>query len=245
MARFFIDTDLTPGARITLPTDVARHALRALRLRDGASVMLFNGRGGEYAARLVAAAARGDTLAADILSFDAREAELPFAITVAQGLSGGDKMEWTLEKAVELGAAAIQPLACARSVVRLSGERAAKRVAHWQALSIAACAQCGRNRLPVIHQPLNMMAWLGTLPADTMRLLLSPRGALHLASMQAPRADQPVVLLTGPEGGFSPEEENAALAAGFTALNMGPRILRTETAAAAALAMLTAAWPQT
>ncbi len=242
MPRFYVNAELAVGRRLVLPRDTAQHALRVLRLTNGEVVTLFNGHGGEYVARLVVEDQRKATACVDLLDFDDREAELPFDITVAQGLSGGDKMEWTIEKAIELGAVAIQPLACMRSVVRLSGERALKRMLHWRALCLAACAQCGRNRLPVIHAPLTLDAWLGTVPKSALKLLLSPRGTQHLATVAAPHTGQPVLLLVGPEGGFTVEEEEAARVAGFTAVSIGPRILRTETAAAAALAMLAGVW---
>lgn len=243
MTRFFINTALTAGSRIELPHELAHHALRVLRMRDGDALTLFNGRGGEYHGRLSAAGPKRSTATVELLEFDPREAELPFAVTVAQGLSGGDKMEWTIEKVVELGASAIQPLACARSVVRLNAERAAKRQLHWQALIEAACGQCGRNRVPPVHAPAALRDWLPKAPADSLKLMLSPRGERPLSAFAAPRSGQPVLLLAGPEGGFAPEEEAAAQAAGFQPVTIGPRILRTETAAAAALAMLAALWP--
>jgi len=245
MPRFFLDAPLTPGTRVPLPTALSHHALRTLRLVDGDALTLFNGQGGEYSAQLVAP--KGETASAEVLAFSAREAELPFRIIVAQGLSGGDKMDWTIEKAVELGAAGIVPLACARSVVRLSAERAAKRVEHWRALVTAACAQCGRNRVPVIEAPRPLTHWLADVPKDALRLVLTPRAEHSLVTHA--RATHPagaegasIYLLVGPEGGLAPEEEQAALVAGFTAVHMGPRVLRTETAAAAALAMLAAVW---
>jgi len=242
MARFFLDAPLTPGAILTLPDAIAHHAVRTWRLETGTAITLFNGQGGEYPARLTVGPGRNPVVQAELTGFDPREAELPFAITVAQGLSGGDKMDWTVEKAVELGAAAIQPLACARSVVRLNTERATRRVAHWRALCEAACAQCTRNRVPVVHAPQPVQDWLHALPAGGMRLLLSPRGAIAPATLSAPPPGMPVWLMVGPEGGFTTEEEDAARHAGFIALTLGPRVLRTETAAAAALAMLTALW---
>lgn len=242
MTRFYIDTPLTAGSRTELPRELTHHALRVLRMRDGDALTLFNGRGGEYHGRLIAAGPKAHVAAVDLLDFDAREAELPFAVTLAQGLSGGDKMEWTIEKAVELGAAAIQPLACARSVVRLTAERAGKRQLHWQALIEAACGQCGRNRVPPVHSPAALRDWLSRVPVEALKLMLSPRGERPLTAIAAPRTDQSVYLLVGPEGGFAPDEEAAAQAAGFLPVTIGPRILRTETAAAAALAMLAALW---
>jgi 16S rRNA (uracil1498-N3)-methyltransferase len=240
MARFFIDAELSVGTTLPLPKALSHHALRTLRMADGDGLTLFNGRGGEYAGRLLVSGGRNAEALVELQAFDEREAELPFAITVAQGLSGGDKMEWTIEKAVELGATAIQPLACARSVVRLSPERAAKRLLHWRALCEAASAQCGRNRVPAVHAPLDPQAWLAQLPASSLKLLLSPRASTALQAVAAPTL--PVYLMVGPEGGFTPAEEDAAQRAGFLPVSVGPRVLRTETAAAAALAMLYAVW---
>lgn len=246
MARFYLDAPLPPGTRIVLPAALAHHALRTLRLADGDALTLFNGQGGEVEARLVAP--RGASASADLIAHLDREAELPFRVIVGQGLSGGDKMDWTIEKAVELGAAGIAPLACARSVVRLSGDRAERRVEHWRALVAAACGQCGRNRLPEVQPPQSLTRWLGDLPADAVRLMLAPRAthslveeARALGMAGAPPA-APLYLLVGPEGGLAPDEEQAALSASFTPVHMGPRVLRTETAAAAALAMLAAVW---
>jgi 16S rRNA (uracil1498-N3)-methyltransferase len=164
-------------------------------------------------------------------------------VMLAQGLPEGSKMDWIVEKAVELGVAAIQPLAAARSVVRLSGERLEKRHAHWHGVIVAASEQCGRNRLAQLLPMADVQPWLaGTAGAGAPRILLSPRATESLAGWARANPPQAVTLLIGPEGGLSPQEEDAAVAAGALSLSMGPRVLRTETAGLAALAVLAGAW---
>ena len=239
LPRFYVDTPLTIGEPCALSHEVTRHALRALRLRPGEMLTLFNGHGGEYAAQLIEA--REPSACAQVVRFDPREAELPWPVTVAQGLSSGDRMDWTIEKSVELGATAIAPLAMSRSVTRLSPDRAASRCKHWQSLAIAASEQCGRNRIAMVEPVMPLTDWLATLPEASMRLVLAPGGA-SLTSFRAPPEGRRIVLLAGPEGGMSDDELQAADTAGFRALSLGPRILRTETAAPVAIAMLTARW---
>jgi 16S rRNA (uracil1498-N3)-methyltransferase len=239
LPRFYLDGPLAVGAPVVLPRAVTRHALRALRLRQGEMLILFNGHGGEYVAQLVEA--REPEAEVQVVRFDPREAESPWPVTVAQGLSSGDRMDWTVEKAVELGAAAIAPLAMARSVTRLAGDRARSRRDHWQALAIAASEQCGRNRIAAVEPVMALDAWFATLPGATLRLVLAPGGAT-LRTIHRPPPGRRIVLLAGPEGGFADHELAAADTAGFRAVSLGPRILRTETAAAVALAMLAALW---
>ena len=243
MPRFFVDSPLAPGDVLRLPDEVARH-VQVLRLTAGDSLTLFNGRGGQHEAELVELGRR--SALARIGAFEPADAEPPYRITLAQGIAGGDKMDWLIEKAVELGVARIAPLAAARSVVRLSAERASRRHAHWQAIVRAACEQCGRNRLPEVDTARDFSKWLETLPAPAddgaMRLMLSPRAATAFASLPAAPPAAEVILLIGPEGGLSPEEEDAALAHGFAPLSLGPRVLRTETAGMAVLAALAARW---
>ncbi|KAI3594873.1 16S rRNA (uracil(1498)-N(3))-methyltransferase [Cupriavidus sp. U2] len=239
--RFFVDAALAADAVLDLPEAVVRH-VQVLRLAPGDAVTLFNGQGGSHAATLAEIGKRHAT--AQIGAHDASDAEAPFAVTLAQGLAGGDKMDWLIEKAVELGVAAIQPLQAARSVVRLSGDRALKRQAHWQALVQAACEQCGRNRLPHLAPVATFEAWLAAAPATGARLLLSPRATGSLPELAQAHRDawrtEGVTLLIGPEGGLSPDEEDAARRAGFIGVSLGPRILRTETAGLACLATLNA-----
>jgi len=242
--RFFVGgagTALADGTDFDLPEAVVRH-VQVLRLVPGDAITLFDGRGGCHAATLVEIGKRHAL--ARVGAHDAAEAEPPFRVTLAQGLAGGDKMDWLVEKAVELGACAIQPLQAVRSVVRLSGERALKRQAHWQALVEAACEQCGRNRLPVVAAVANLDTWLAHVDHGGARLLVSPRAEQSLPTYVTAHKDallaDGVTLLIGPEGGLAPEEEAAALHAGFTAVSLGPRILRTETAGLACLAALNA-----
>ncbi|MEX3954480.1 16S rRNA (uracil(1498)-N(3))-methyltransferase [Trinickia sp. EG282A] len=243
MPRFFLDAAIHSGDVLTLPDDVARH-VQVLRLNPGDTLTLFNGQGGQYAARLAEVGRRSAVV--EVGEFSAVDVEPPYEITLAQGVAGGDKMDWLTEKAVELGAARFVPLATARSVVRLTGERAARRQAHWQALVQSACEQCGRNRVPAVEAPNDFMRWLEGLPAATaegeLRLMLSPRAQLPFAALPSAAPSAAVTLLIGPEGGLSPEEEDAAAARGFTALSLGPRVLRTETAGIAVLAALAARW---
>jgi 16S rRNA (uracil1498-N3)-methyltransferase len=237
MPRFFCPQPLAIGALIDLPDAVAHH-LHVLRLQAGDTLTLFDGSGGQYQARLESVEKRRASAA--IVGFDAREVELPFALTLAQGLPEGSKMDWIIEKAVEMGVAAIQPLAAQRRVVRLSGERLDKRQQHWQGVIEAASEQSGRNRLARLHTLAPLQDWLAT-PAPT-RILLSPRGAEPLSAWARARAPQDLTLMIGPEGGFTEQEENAAIAAGALPLTMGTRILRTETAGIAAAAILAAHW---
>ena len=238
MPRFYCPQPLVSGNTIELPEAVAHH-LHVVRLQPGAALTLFNGEGGQYRATLVETGKRRATAVID--GHEAHEAEAPYAVTLAQGLPEGSKMDWIIEKAVELGVAAIQPLAAARSVVRLSGERLEKRQSHWHGVIVAASEQCGRNRLAQLLPMADVQPWLAA-GAGATRILLSPRATESLAGWARANAPQAVTLLIGPEGGLSPQEEDAAVAAGALSLSMGPRVLRTETAGLAALAVLAGAW---
>ena len=222
---------LQPRANIELPEAAAHHAVRVLRLRAGDRVVLFDGCGGEYEARL-ALPGRGRVLA-QTEEHRALERESPLAVTLVQAVSSGEKMDYTVQKAVELGVAALHPVLSARSVVRLDGERGAKKLAHWRRIAIAACEQCGRNRIPTIAEPVALARYRAP---EGARILLSPAGTGSLAAL----ARSPVVLAAGPEGGFDDGEERLLERAGFAAVRLGPRVLRTETAALAALAALNA-----
>lgn len=234
MPRFFVDMPLQTGALLALPEEVARH-IQVLRLQPGDALTLFNGQGGQYDARLAELGKRSATV--ELGAFVAVEAEPPYRITLAQGIAGGDKMDWLIEKAIELGASHIVPIGTARAVVRLAGERAARRQAHWQALIAAACEQCGRNRVPVVHPVEALPAWLAR--QARAGLVLSLRG--NSARLAAVAALEDVTLLSGPEGGLAPAEEDAALARGWQPVHLGERVLRAETAPLAALAVLTLA----
>lgn len=236
--RLHVDAPLSPDVRIELPAQAAAHALRVLRLQPGDAVILFNGDGHDYPARLVAGGAR--EVAVHIETRVAATRESPLRITLAQALARGEKMDWIVQKAVELGVAAIVPLATERSEVKLDDRRAAKRLEHWRAVMLAACEQSGRAVVPTIEAPQALDRWLATLAPDNSetRLALHPGDGMRSRVLQpAPRT---VTLAIGPEGGFGERDLAALRAAGFANLSLGPRILRTETAGIAAIAALQA-----
>lgn len=240
MPRFYCPQPLAVSTMVSLPEHIAHH-IHVLRLAPGETITLFNGEGGEYQATL--SLIEKKRASAEIKTFSPREAELPYTIMLAQALPEGSKMDWIIEKAVELGVTAIQPLAAQRCVVRLNGERAAKKAEHWQGIVVAAAEQSGRNRLPHLAGPTNLHEWLGQHCLHR-RILLSPRADQSLSDWARHHPHQAVSLVIGPEGGFTDQEESAALAQGAIALSMGPRVLRTETAGLAALAALNAIWGQ-
>lgn len=241
-ARFFYPDKLGSGADVHLPPEAAHHAARVLRLAVGEPVVLFNGRGGEFEAHITRLD-RGEVWVKTGVYHD-RGRESPLDIVLGQGLSSGDRMDLTLQKAVELGVGAIQPLATERSIVKLSGERARRRAEHWQNLVIAACEQCGRNQVPTVAELLRFDEWLAAMgprpAADELRLLMSPDAQQSLKSLPSP--PRRIVMLAGPEGGLSPQEAALAQTFGFMPVRLGPRVLRTETAALAALAAMQALW---
>jgi 16S rRNA (uracil1498-N3)-methyltransferase len=237
--RFHVEIALAPaliGETIALPAAAAHHAVRVVRLAVGDALTLFDGAGGEYAATLAAADRSG--VHVRILSFDPVERESPFAVTIAQAISAGDAMDFALRKAVELGVTALQPIVSERSAPLPSGVRGDKRLAHWRGIAVAACEQCGRNRIPPVAPAVPWSEWLGTWKGAGV--VLSPGATAVLASL--PRPGPPVALAIGPEGGFSAREIDAAKRAGWQAVSFGPRVLRTETAAVAALAAVQSLW---
>lgn len=236
--RLFVDIPLTPGGDLSLPHDATQHALRVLRLKGGDLVTLFNGDGRQYRARLVAADPRAASIHVEAVEAPVRES--PLRITLIQSLARGEKMDWIIQKATELGATRILPVTSERSEVRLDGARGEKRLDHWRAIAIAACEQCGRNVLPEIGAPESMEACLAAQPhaSSEVRWMLHPDGTARLRNTEAAAAD--VMLAVGPEGGFSDNDLVALRQAGFDALALGPRILRTETAGLAAMAALQA-----
>ena len=240
--RFFSPQPLSVGVRVDLSESAARHAARVLRLKEGDCLTVFDGSGGECAARI--ARVGRDTVAVDVMQWSDVERESPIDITLVQALQSGEKMDLTVQKAVELGVRRIVPVTSQRSVVRLEGERAQRRVAHWQAVAVSACEQCGRNRVPEVCDLVGLRQWLAR-PAsgdETVRVLLDPRSLDTLDSLNPPRDGGRVELLIGAEGGLSPEETELALRAGFNGVRMGPRVLRTETAGLAALAVMQCLW---
>ena len=210
-----------------------------LRLVAGDALTLFDGRGTVHDA-VITQCARG-AVRVRVRASRSEDRESPLQVTLVQAVSSGERMDYTVQKAVELGVAAVQPVLSERCVVRLSGERAAKRVAHWQAVAVAACEQCGRNYLPPVHALLPFAAWLEqAVAAPGLRILLAPGGAARLQELGRPSGK--VTLLAGPEGGLTAAEEGDAGRAGFVSLQLGPRVLRTETAALAALAAMQTLW---
>lgn len=238
MPRFFCPQPLAIGVIVPLPDHVAHHVL-VLRMALGERITLFNGDGGEYTATLSTIEKR--RASAEIKAFSPREAELPYAVTLAQALPEASKMDWIIEKAVELGVTAIQPLSAQRCVVRLSPERAAKKKEHWEGIIVSAAEQCGRNRLPHLAESTDFQSWIGQQDLH-VRILLSPRAEQSLSDWARHHAPQAVALVIGPEGGFTDAEESAARANGVLSLSIGPRVLRTETAGMAALAAINALW---
>jgi len=237
LARFFVDPPLETGARIALPEHAAHHAARVLRLRDGDSIVLFDGRGGEYAASI--AGLDRDAVHVTVGAWQDVERESPLAIALAQGISGAERMDLTVQKAVELGVATIQPLSTEKSVVRLDARRTTSRLAHWRRIVISACEQCGRNRLPEIHAPISVAELCETTRDVPARWLLAPEAQTRLRDA-AQGLGESLAMAVGPEAGFSEAETRSLLDAGFAPVRLGPRILRTETAALAAIAALNA-----
>jgi 16S rRNA (uracil1498-N3)-methyltransferase len=244
LTRCFVAGPLASEATLTLPPGPSAHIAKVLRLRAGAALTVFDGRGGEYAAQIMAL--ERDGVRVHLGVHDSIEREATVAVTLLQCLARGERMDWIVQKATELGVAAIVPVIAEHSVVRLDEPAAARRRLHWQAVAISACEQCGRNRIPDITSPLQLEQ--ACARATGARLLLDPGGTQSLASAAsalpvgaaAPGAAVSVSVLIGPEGGLSPRELASAQQQGFTACRLGPRILRAETAPLAALATIQA-----
>ena len=235
MPRIHCPEPLTSGQTLALPPGPARH-VQVLRHQPGDVLTLFDGRGGEYTATVERMGRSEVTV--QVGAHDPVEREAALAVHLAVGMPANERMDWLVEKAMELGVASIQPLVTAHSVLRLSGERAQKKQAHWQAIAIAACEQCGRNRVPPVYPVLGLQDWLGAQPAAAAgdgRWLLSFVPETRPAAEAAGAALRALTVLSGPEGGLQASEEQAALDAGFQAVTLGPRVLRAETAALAAL----------
>ena len=234
LTRVYVEEALTGGTRGLVSGNAANHIARVLRLGVGDALTLFDGRGGEYAARIEAL--KKDAIEVAVGEHVTLERESALALTLAQGVSRGERMDWVMQKATELGVQRIVPLITKRSVVRLDPGQAQRKLQHWRGIIIASCEQCGRNRLPQLGAPQDLQEFLGSkTEAAGMRLLLSPAGTLHISAIKPVKN---FTVLIGPEGGLAPEELHAALAQGFVGVQLGPRILRTETAAIAALAAL-------
>jgi 16S rRNA (uracil1498-N3)-methyltransferase len=243
--RFFCPFPLAAGTCHELAESAARHAVRVLRLKPGDALTLFDGEGGEYAGRIQShhRETGRDRVVAELLAWRDVERESPLGLTLVQALQSGEKMDLTVQKAVELGAGRIVPVLARRSVVRLQGERARKRVTHWRAVAASACEQCGRNRVPEVADLCDLAHWL-QLPsqnAGSLRLMLEAEAGVSLDALQK-NGTGPVELLVGAEGGLAPEERGLAGEAGFIAVRLGPRVLRTETAGLAVLAAIQCLW---
>ncbi|MBL34031.1 MAG: 16S rRNA (uracil(1498)-N(3))-methyltransferase [Oceanospirillaceae bacterium] len=234
--RIYPPQPLTPGSRLELDSQAATHLVRVLRLTDGDALRLFNGDGCEYAATLSDSGKK--SASADITGVVREDAPLPLQLHLGQVVSKGDRMDFTIQKATELGISDITPLWSERCEVRLKGERLDKKIEHWQKVAVSACEQSGRNVIPRIHPPLSFNDWCAQTEAD-LKFILHPHDQKPLRDYTQP---QTLALLVGPEGGFSETEVQQVLAAGFHGLTLGPRILRTETAALTALSVFQYQW---
>nr|WP_298129995.1 16S rRNA (uracil(1498)-N(3))-methyltransferase [uncultured Pseudoxanthomonas sp.] len=234
LTRCHVDAPLAVGASLALPETAANHLARVLRLREGDACVVFNGDGHDYDARLSTIGKR--EVRAEIIAARSVDNESPLHVTLLQGVARGEKMDLILQKATELGVAAIVPVMAERTEVKLDAERAEKRTAHWRSVIASACEQSGRARLPTLSAPAALTDAARAVGADTTKLTLDPTGEVSLATVQI--AGGAVVVAIGPEGGWSPRDRDTLSAAGFTGLRLGPRILRTETAGLAAIAAL-------
>ncbi len=234
LIRVYVDSALAAGARAALEGPAAAHVRRVLRLETGDSLTLFNGDGQDYPSRITGFSR--DTVEVAVAGTVAARAESPLAFTLVQGIARAERMDLVVQKATELGVAAIVPVATTRSVVKLDAASRGRKVAHWRAIAISACEQCGRARIPGIADPRTLASWLAEPPGPGVRLLLSPDADASLSS--AAREATEVELLVGPEGGLEETERRAALDAGYRDCRLGPRVLRSETAAIAAISIL-------
>ena len=236
--RFYLAQDLATGTVAHLSGVAAHHAQHVLRIKNGDRVVVFNGRGGEYLGTVSGSDKQG--VHVDIQAWETIERESVIDVDLIQAVSSGDKMDYAVQKAVELGVARIFPVLSERSVVNLKGERARKRVEHWQRIAISACEQCGRNRVPRVAALQGLGESLRDAGDGGARWVLSPDSGRPLSKMDRP--DAPLRVLVGPEGGLTEGELEAARREGFSSMRLGDRILRTETAAAAVLAAIQALW---
>ncbi|HGG7837368.1 16S rRNA (uracil(1498)-N(3))-methyltransferase [Neisseria meningitidis] len=237
MPRFHLPENLSVGQTVALPDNIVRH-LNVLRVRPNENITLFDGKGKAHAARLSFLEKR--RAEAEILHEDTTDNESPLNITLIQSISSGDRMDFTLQKSVELGVTAIQPVISERCIVRLDGERAAKRLARWQEIVISACEQSGRNTVPPVLPIIGYREALDKMPSESTKLIMSINRARKLGDIHHPSGA--IVFMVGPEGGWTEQEEQQAFDAGFQAVTLGKRILRTETAALAALAAMQTLW---
>ena len=240
MTRVYVDSPVAAGKRVVVEGSAANHIARVLRLRSGDSLTVFDGSGGEFGARIEEF--RKETVVVAVEEHRPLDRESPLPLTLVQGISRGERMDWIIQKATELGASRIVPVFTKRSVVRLDEKQAERKLQHWRAITVAACEQCGRNRIPDLAAPVDFFDMLTgdssarTDSAGSTRLLLSPTGDLRIDDLQD--VGKGITVLIGPEGGLEDVEQEAAVTAGFKAVRLGPRVLRTETAAIAALTII-------
>lgn len=234
--RFHCPFPLAANQRIELPDALAHHAVRVLRLRDGSPITLFDGAGGHYPGTLEI---EGRRAWAQLGEHEDVDLELPVQTVLVQGIAGGDKMDWIVEKAVEMGVSQVVPITAQRSVIQLSGDRREKRLRHWQRIAVAAGEQCGRNRIMNVAPPQSLMNWLETADPALLRLACHPEAGANLADAVQDHQG-PLALMIGPEGGWSDEELTLMQQHELTLVHFGRRILRTETAGIALMAALAA-----
>ena len=237
--RLYVDLPLAAGERVTLPEAAGHHVTRVLRLGAGDVLTIFDGCGGEYGATI--ARASRSVVEVDVGAHEAVDRESALVVELGQGICKGDRMDLVVRKATELGVRAIRPVVCERSVVKLDPVRAERRIAHWRAIAVHAAQQSGRTRVPEVAGVEGLDAWLAR-PDAGAGIVLSPRAEASLSDLAPPAPAMPVRLLVGPEGGLAPREVERARSAAFTELRLGPRVLRTETAALVALSVLQACW---
>src|SRR3984885_8241194 len=234
LTRVFIETELQSGQRLTVEGSAGNHIVRVLRLRVGDTLTLFNGHGGEYGGRIEEMPRH--TLQVTVIEHRNDERESPFQLTLAQGISRGERMDWVVQKATELGVTRIVPVFTERSMVKLDATQATRKVQHWRGIAIAACEQSGRNVVPEIADPVSVYERLERRSKSELELILLPGGAARIDDLAAGAAGATVLI--GPEGGLAQVEQDTALRSGFTPVRLGPRVLRTETAAVCALTLL-------
>lgn len=233
LTRVFVDEPLAAGRSCNVGGSAANHITRVLRLREGDALTLFDGHGGEFGARI--AGFRKDSVQVEVTEHRDVERESTLNLTLAQGISRGERMDWVMQKATELGVTRIIPVITERTMVKLDERQADRKLEHWRAIVVSACEQCGRNRVPEVILPQVYIEAVRSIDPAVTRVLLSPTGTLRARDLGQPSS---IAMLIGPEGGLSDKEQEAAIDAGFQPLRLGPRILRTETAAIAALAAL-------
>lgn len=233
LTRVHVAEPLSIGKSVVVEGSAANHVVRVLRLREGDVLTLFDGHGGEYGARITGF--RKDAVLVNVQEHRALERESALDLTLVQGISRGERMDWVMQKATELGVRRVMPMFTERSVVKLDERQSVRKLQHWRAIAISACEQCGRNRVPEITEPTSFFDAIRADATSGTRILLSPTGSLRARDLPRPSA---ITLLIGPEGGLAENEQDAAIRAGFQPVQLGPRILRTETAAIAALAAL-------